>query len=316
MNTACNRPYNQLSDWLKERFGQKVFKITVNAGLTCPNRDGTKGTGGCVYCAEGALLPKDSPASSSVIEQITAGRERIRKRHKAENFIAYFQLGSSTHAPVKRLKNILSGALCFADVLCVAVSTRPDCLDEAVLDLLCEIRKKKPLWIELGLQSSSDATLTKVNRCHTAADFDDALMRAHKRGIDVCAHVILGLPGESKDDMLGTARFISSRPVWGIKFHQLQVLKGTPLEQMYNTGGVRALPLEEYADIVVECLELLPPDMVIHRLCGDSPERYLIAPKWGANKFMVMEKVLRLLSERKTFQGAKFTPASAGKKGD
>lgn len=314
MTQSCNQPYNQLSGWLKARFGQKVFKITVNAGMTCPNRDGTKGTDGCVYCAEEALVPKNSQSPSSVIEQITVGRERIRMRHNDDNFIAYFQLGSNTHAPARRLKNIFSGALCFADVVCIAVSTRPDCLGEDVLDLLCEIRKTKPLWIELGLQSSNDATLERINRCHASADFEDAVTRAHRRGIDVCAHVILGLPGETKDDMLETMRLVASMPVWGVKFHQLQVLRGTLLERMLQTGDVRTLSLEEYVGLVVECLELLPPDTVIHRLCGDSPERYLIAPKWGANKFIVKEKTLKLLSERKTFQGAKFAPLQTEKK--
>ena len=310
MHKPSNQPYNQLSGWLKKRFGQKVFKITVNAGLTCPNRDGTKGTGGCAYCAEDALLPKNGAGPSSVIEQITIGRERIRKRHKADKFIVYFQIATNTHAQVLQLEEIYSSAPCFGDIAGIAISTRPDCLGEEVIDLLCELKEKKPLWIELGLQSSNDETLKRINRCHTAADFEDAALRAHKRGIDVCAHLILGLPGESRGDMLDTARFVSRLPVWGIKFHQLQVLKGTPLERAYNAGGVKCLSLEEYAGLVVECLELLPPETVIHRLCGDAPQRCLIAPRWGANKFMVMEKITRLLIEKNTFQGARAAKAN------
>lgn len=294
--------YNALSDHLKSRFGQKVFKVTINAGFTCPNRDGTKGYGGCVYCESSTLVPKDFNGDIDVKGQLLAGIERVRKRHKADKFIAYFQINTNTHAPIEYLEKIYAEAM-HPDVVGIAVSTRPDCVDERVLDIFDEIRKEKHLWLELGLQSSNDMTLERINRGHTSAEFEDAVRRAKTRGIDVCAHVILGLPGESMADMLETIRFISSLKVWGVKFHQLQVLKGTALEDMYQKGEVKVLGLEEYSDLVIKCLELLPPEVVIHRLSGDVPKRYLIAPEWGSNKFIIAERIVRLMEERNAWQG-------------
>lgn len=299
--------YRALSDYLKDRFNGKVFKVTLDAGFTCPNRDGAKGVGGCVYCLEAALKPALG-LSASIEAQLETGIELVRKRHRAEKFIAYYQLNTNTYASPDKLKKIYAPALDRPEVVSIAVSTRPDCLGEEVLDVLDGIREKKPLWIELGLQSSNDDTLRRVNRGHGRAEFSDAVKRARKRGIDVCAHVILGLPGEAKEDMLATARFLSGLPVWGVKFHQLQVLRGTPLEEMYYSGAVKCLELEDYAALVVECLELLPPEMVIHRLSGDVPLRYVVAPKWGANKFMINSAIEKLMAGKKTFQGAKLLP--------
>lgn len=299
------RPYYSLSDYLKDRFKQKVYKITINAGLTCPNRDGTKGTGGCVYCEPSTLVPMDSVAGESVTGQIKRGVERVRARHGADKFIAYFQINTNTYAPVEYLRKIYEEAAGHPDVVCLAVSTRPDCLGEDVLDLLEELKLKKPLWLELGLQSASDSTLKLINRGHTAGEFTDAVLRAGGRGIDVCAHIIIGLPGEGRSEVLSTARFVAGLPVRGVKFHQLQVVKGTPLEQMYRKGELTPLGLEEYAGLVVECLEILPRGTVIHRLCGDTPGGLLIAPRWGANKFMVIGRIEKLLKAMRTYQGAR-----------
>jgi radical SAM protein (TIGR01212 family) len=300
------KPYKTLSDYLKDFFGEKVFKVTVDAGFTCPNRDGVKGFGGCVYCLEAALQPA-MIAGRLIAGQLDEGINWVRKRHNANKFIAYYQLNTNTYAPITELEKIYKPALDNGDIAGIAVSTRPDCLDEGVLELLRRISLKKPLWIELGLQSSNDATLERVNRGHTAAEFADAVNRARKTGINVCAHVIIGLPGETANDMLGTIGFLNGLAIWGVKFHQLQVLKGTRLEEMYNNGEVSCLPLEEYVAIVVECLELLSPNIVVHRLSGDAPLKYIVAPKWGANKFIINSAIEKLMAIKKTFQGAKFS---------
>jgi len=236
------------------------------------------------------------------------GIERVRKRYRAEKFIAYFQINTNTHAPLDYLKGMYEEVLGHESVAALAVSTRPDCLDDRVLDLFSEIKEQKPLWVELGLQSANKLTLEAINRKHTAADFEDAVLRAHKRGIDICAHVILGLPGEERAEVLKTIDLVSGLKVWGIKFHQLQVLRGAPLEEVYRHGHVKTLGLEEYIRLVIECLENLPPAVVVHRLFGDAPGDYLLAPKWGLNKFVVLERILERMAQMGTRQGARSRP--------
>ncbi len=301
--------YNTLSDYLKKRFGCRVYKVTLNAGFGCPNRDGTKGTGGCIYCEPATLLPKGYSPGMSVTEQLETGIERVRSRHKAEKFIAYFQINTNTYSDIDRLKKLYNEALGHPGVIALAVSTRPDCVDDKVLELLREFKQLKHLWLELGLQSANDATLGLINRGHTAEDFKGAVLRAAERGIDVCAHLIIGLPGEGRADVINTIKFIAGLPVWGVKFHQLQVVKGTPLERMHNDGQIKSHSLEDYASLVVDCLELLPEDVIVHRLSGDAPRGFLAAPPWGVNKFEVSDRIERLLAERDTRQGGKFTKA-------
>lgn len=291
-----NKPYITLSEFLKGRFGEKVFKVSLDAGFTCPNRDGSKGTGGCIYCNSETLVPL-SYTGEDIKGQILSGMEKVRRRHNANKFIAYFQINSNTYAPIDYLKKVYREAL-LPDIVGLAVSTRPDCVDYEVLDLLKELKKERFLWLELGLQTANDSTLLTINRGHNASEFKDAVERARLSGIDVCAHVIIGLPDETRDDMLATARFLRDSRVWGVKFHQLQVLKDTPLLKLYEEGKVKTLSLDEYASIVAESLTILPPSTVIHRLSGDAPLKYLVAPRWGANKFIVAEHIERLLKLR------------------
>lgn len=288
--------YLTLSDFLKSKFGEKVFKVSLDAGFTCPNRDGSKGTGGCIYCNSETLVPL-SYTGENIKGQLLSGMEKVRKRHNANKFIAYFQINSNTYAPIDYLKKIYREAL-LPDIVGLAVSTRPDCVDDEVLDLLQELKKEHFLWLELGLQTANDSTLASVNRGHTAAEFRGAVERARLRDIDVCAHIIIGLPGETRDDMLATARFLAESRVWGVKFHQLQVLKDTPLLKLYEEGKIKTLSLDEYAAIVAESLTILPPSTIVHRLSGDAPLKYLVAPRWGANKFIVAEHIERLLKLR------------------
>ncbi|MFQ5466316.1 MAG: TIGR01212 family radical SAM protein, partial [Thermodesulfobacteriota bacterium] len=300
-------PFNTLSDWLKKRFGCRVFKVTLDGGFTCPNRDGSVGTGGCVYCEPSALAPAARPGpGASIADQLTVGMEKVGSRYKAKKFIAYFQMNTNTYAPAEVLRETYGPALSHPDVVGLAVSTRPDCLGPDVLDLLSEIRTKKHLWVELGLQTADDAVLEKINRGHTARDFADAVGSLGDRGIDVCAHVIAGLPGEAAAGLLNTVGLISTLGVWGVKFHQLQVLRGAPLETLYNRDKVPVLGLEEYCSAVVECIETLRPDAVVHRLSGDAPGGLLLAPRWGANKFIITERVVEMMARRGTRQGSAY----------
>jgi len=302
---TSHKLYNPLSAHLKDRFGCRVYKVTIDAGLTCPNRDGSRGTGGCSYCVSSALLPKAYASGADVRGQLLEGIEYVRKRHRAEKFIAYFQLNTNTHGPLRELERLFREAL-IPEVACLAISTRPDCLGDGVVGLLARMKKERPLWVELGLQSANDATLQRVNRGHTAGEFKEAATRAAEAGIDVCAHAIIGLPGEAREDIINTMRFIASLPVWGVKFHQLQVLRGTRLEEAWRRGEVETLSLDEYASLAAECLEELPSRIVVHRLCGDAPLRYIVAPKWGGGKFRIIEKITAALAERNSFQGARY----------
>ncbi|MBI3755274.1 MAG: TIGR01212 family radical SAM protein [Deltaproteobacteria bacterium] len=285
---SMTKRYSPISDFLKNKFGCKVFKVSLNAGLTCPNRDGTKGIGGCIYCKPETLMPlnyhyENNPPLSpfnkggmmggflddmKIREQLYDGIAYIRKRHKAEKFISYFQINTNTYAPVSALEKIYQEGIDHPDVVGIAVSTRPDCVDDNILDLLQNLSKEKFLWLELGLQSSHNKMLKLINRCHTVENFTDAVKRATERKIPVCSHVILGLPGETREDMLATARFLSNLGIWGIKLHHIHIHKGTKLEEMYKKGKFRPLGLDEYADLVVKFLQEIPEDIIIHRLCG------------------------------------------------
>lgn len=298
-----NGRYNSLSDFLKNKFGCKVFKVSLNAGLTCPNRDGTKGKGGCIYCNSLPMMPLNYSDSMGIREQLYQGIEYIKNRHNAKKFIAYFQANTNTYAPVQTLERLYKEGFDHPDVLGLAVSTRPDCVDNEILDLLAKLAKEKFLWLELGLQSAHDKTLELINRCHTVKDFTDAVKRAKERKIPVCAHVILGLPGENREDMLSTARFLADIGIWGVKLHHLHIHKDTRLEEMYNKGGFMPLEFDDYANLATDFLQEIPEDVIMHRLCGDTAKRFLIAPDWSVNKFLILDRINRVLEERDTWQG-------------
>jgi len=291
-------PFLTLSSYLKGRYGEKVYKVALDGGFTCPNRDGARGRGGCLYCNPHSLKPKDPVGTTDIRGQLEVGMARMRERHGARKFIAYFQSNTSTYASVDFLEKIYTAAIAHEDVVGLAVSTRPDCLGGPVMDLLERLGRYKDLWIELGLQSAKDATLRRMNRGHSVADFEAAMRACRARGIDVCAHVILGLPGETEADMLRTMEFLRAQGIWGIKFHQLQVMRGTLLHDLYKMGGVQTLGLEEYTWLVIRCLGALPRDVVVHRLLADTPEAFLVAPQWGVDKFMILERIRRGMAEK------------------
>ncbi len=304
--------YNSLSTFLKERFGEKVFKVSLWGGMTCPNRDGSKGSGGCIYCNPLSNRPFVS-AGRTVKEQLVEGIEYARKRHRANKLIAYFQHYSNTYGNIEELRRLYNDAICHPDIVGLAVSTRPDCLEPETWNLLEHLNARTFLWLELGLQSAKEETLKFLNRGHTVKDFTDAVDAAHRHGIKVCAHIILGLPGETRQDMLDTIKFLAEHKVWGVKIHNLHVLKDTPLEKMYNVAQdfspannkekIKCLTLEEYASLVVDCLEHLPKDVVIHRFNSHSPRELTVAPLWSINKLATLNAVHNEISRRDTYQG-------------
>lgn len=299
--------YNSINDYLKGRFGERVYKVTLESGCGCPNRDGTLGTDGCIYCNEGAYNPATHAngmlSSMSIREQLIGGIEYVNKRHQAAKFVAYFQRGSNTYGPLQKLVSIYNDAIDHPDVVGLAISTRPDCFSPAMMDALEELSSKTMLWIELGLQSARTETLNLIRRGHTVDQFISTHRALKERGIPVCAHVILGLPGETGDDMLSTARLLNEEKVWGVKIHNLHVLKDTELERLYNEGNITLPSLEEYAHTVVDFLEHLSPEILIHRVNSHSPRSITVAPEWSINKLAIFNAVEAQLEKLNSYQG-------------
>lgn len=304
MNT--DKKYNQFSAYLKNKYGKKVYKITLDAGFNCPNRDGAISDGGCIFCDSGGSFSQAHSKLLSVEEQINAGVESLSQKFKAQKFMSYFQAYSNTYKPVEELKSIYDSSLTHPDVIGISIGTRPDCVDEAKLNLIGSYCEKYETWLEYGLQSIHDKTLQLINRGHDYECFLNAYKKTKERNIKVCAHVILGLPGESREDMLSTAKALADLDVDGVKIHDLCVMKNTKLAQMYEDGAVEMLEEEEYVGLVCDFLELLPPQTTIHRLAGNGLQKLKIAPQWLNKKFDVLNKIDNELSSRNTFQGSAF----------
>lgn len=297
--------YHTLNMFYRQRFGCRVHKITVDAGFTCPNRDGSAGIGGCIYCnTKGSGTGASSKAT--ITEQLKSVQAFLRKRYQANKFIAYFQAFSNTYAPVETLERLYNEALDVKDIVGLSIGTRPDCAGEVVLDLLEDLNGRAYINVEYGLQSSHDRTLSIINRGHDFRTFADAVGRTRKRGIDITTHVILGLPGETKDDMLATARTIADMDIQGLKLHLLYVVRGTKLHEMYERGEYHCLTREDYIDIVCDFLALLPPSMIIHRLTGDPHPDELVAPEWSLDKFGTRDLIHDELRMRSLTQGCRY----------
>jgi radical SAM protein (TIGR01212 family) len=306
MEDFKEKRYNQFSRHLEDIFRQKVYKITLSAGFNCPNRDGTISTGGCIFCDEGGSFSRAYSDQLSIENQIDNGISFLKKRFKAEKFISYFQAFTNTYAPVEVLKDIYSRAVEHEDVIGLSIGTRPDCVDAEKIDLISSIAENKYVWVEYGLQSIHNRTLNLINRGHTAEDFINAVNLTKNKGINICAHVIIGLPGENKQDILETAKLLADLGINGVKFHLLCALKGTTIEQMYYRGEFNPISIEEYVDIVCDFLEILPPEVSIHRLAGNGLNEILIAPNWLPQKFKVLNRIDRELLRRDSFQGKFF----------
>ena len=306
-----SKRYYDLKSFWQNRFGGKVYKLPVDAGFTCPNRDGSIATGGCIYCdGRGSRLRQEGPLPS-VSEQIRQGQAFYRKHRQAMKFIAYFQTFTNTYGPCDQLQALYEEALAQDDVIGLSIGTRPDCVGNEVLDLLEGYARDRQVWVEFGLQSVHDRTLALINRGHTFAQFLDALNRANGRGLQICAHIIVGLPGESRAEVLTTAKTLANLPINGIKIHLLLALQGTALGAMYGRGQVSMLTKEEYVETVCDILEILPPEMVIQRLTADGYRDIFLAPAWAVNKMAVLNAIDRELEIRDTFQSSKFRAPSA-----
>lgn len=294
--------YRDLNTALRERFGCRVQKISLDAGLTCPNRDGRVGFGGCIYC-NSLGSGTGASRSQSITSQLESGKNFLRQRYKAQKFIAYFQSFSNTYAPLEQLRNLYEEALAVSDIVGLTMGTRPDCVDEPVLDLLTELSERTYVLMEYGLQSIHNRTLNLINRGHTSETFIDAVTRTRARGLEICVHVILGLPGEDKADMLDTARALGQMDIQAIKIHLLYVIQNTPLHRLYEEGAYRCLNREAYVDIVCDFLSLLPPHVIIHRLTGDPHYGELVAPLWTLEKQSNLQAIRETLRKRHIWQG-------------
>ncbi|OGW07624.1 MAG: TIGR01212 family radical SAM protein [Nitrospinae bacterium RIFCSPLOWO2_12_39_15] len=300
-----SKRYYPFGQHLKEVFGEKVCKITVDAGFTCPNRDGKAGKGGCIYCSEGSHYLPSQYRNLPVSEQLTSSIVRIRNKFNINKFIAYFQAYSNTYAPADKLKKLYNEALSVNEIVGLSIGTRSDCLSNKTLDLLQEYAEKTYLWLEIGLQSIHDRTLKLINRGHTFEQFMNTVRRAKGRGFKICTHVILGLPGESSNDMMKTAKAVGESGIDGIKLHHLHILKGTPLEKIYLNKEFNLLDENTYVNLVCDFLECLPHDIIIQRLVGDAPKDRLIAPFWTSNKLDVINAIDKEMERRESYQGAR-----------
>jgi len=298
------RPYNLFSDHLKELFGRRIHKISIDAGFSCPNRGGTRHLPGCIFC-----IPEGSGATgikrgASIRDQVEDGKEVMVRKYKAGAFLAYFQSYTNTWAEPAELRGCFDEALAVADVVGLAVGTRPDCLAPEVLDLLADYHRSTYFWLELGLQSIHDRTLEFIRRGHDYRTFLTAFSAAKECGLRVCVHVILGLPGEDRAMMLATAAAMARLRVDGIKVHLLHVIEGTPLARLFREGGVKILDQEEYVALAVDFLERLHPATLIHRLTGDGPREQLLAPLWSLRKWEVINAIHDEFKRRDSRQGA------------
>ncbi len=297
------KPYHSLDYMLKERFGEKVYKLTLNGGMSCPNRDGKLGTGGCIFCSAGGSGDFAGDPAQSIDQQIAQQKELICKKRPVNTFIAYFQAYTNTYAPVEYLRALFTQALSHPEVAALSIGTRPDCLGEDVLDLLSQLNRIKPVWVELGLQTIHPTTARYIRRGYPLSCFEEAVKNLHARDLDIIVHTILGLPGETTEQMLQTISFLNHQPIQGIKMQLLHVLKGTDLADDYLAGKFSVLSQEAYVDLVISCLEHLSPDIVVHRITGDGPRDLLIAPLWSSAKRTVLNEIHHQMKERNTWQG-------------
>lgn len=294
--------YTALSPYLKRRFGCKVYKLSLSAGCTCPNRDGTLGARGCIFCSGSGEFA--ASGSASIPEQLEQAKYILGKKAQGAKFIAYFQDFTNTYGAVSRLEPLFLAAMEPDDVVALSIATRPDCLPEGILRMLARLRAKKPVFVELGLQTIHEATAHYIRRGYPLSVFDDAVQKLHALDIEVIAHQILGLPGETAVMMSETARHLGRVHVDGVKLHLLHVLRGTDLAREYADGRIQMLELDAYIDILEQCLAVLPPDVVIHRLTGDGAKRDLIAPLWSADKKRVLSAIQKRFEQDGVMQGS------------
>ena len=297
------KPYHSLDYMLRERFGEKVYKVTLNGGMSCPNRDGKLGTRGCIFCSAGGSGDFAADSSLSITEQIDRQISILSAKRPIHKYIAYFQAFTNTYAPVEYLEKIFTEALAHPGIAALSIGTRPDCLGKDVIALLSRLNRQKPVWVELGLQTIHEKTAAYIRRGYPLSCFEDAVRRLRSEDIEVIVHTILGLPGESTQDILNTMEYLNHQDIQGIKLQLLHVLRGTDLASDYEKGLFRTYERDEYISLVISCLEHLRPDMVIHRITGDGPKDLLIAPLWASRKREVLNLLHHQMKENHNYQG-------------
>ena len=297
------KPYQSLDYMLRERFGEKVYKVTLNGGMSCPNRDGKLGTRGCIFCSAGGSGDFAADSSLSITEQIDRQISILSAKRPIRKYIAYFQAFTNTYAPVEYLEKIFTEALSHPGIVALSIGTRPDCLGKDVVTLLSRLNRQKPVWVELGLQTIHEKTAAYIRRGYPLSCFEDAVKRLRSEDIEVIVHTILGLPGESTQDILNTMEYLNHQDIQGIKLQLLHVLRGTDLASDYEKGLFCTYERDEYISLVISCLEHLRPDMVIHRITGDGPKDLLISPLWASRKREVLNLLHHQMKENHNYQG-------------
>lgn len=307
MQSWGEKPYHSLDYELKQRFGEKVYKLTLNGGMSCPNRDGKISFGGCIFCSAGGSGDFASDACLSIPAQIQDAKKRLSGKRPVNQYIAYFQAYTNTYGPIEHLRKIFTEAIEDPEIILLSVATRPDCLPDDVIELLGELNQKKPVWVELGLQTIHEKSARLIRRGYPLKVFTDAVERLNNHGIEVVTHVILGLPEETREMMLETVDFLNNLPIQGIKLQLLHVLEGTDLAAYYQTTGFHVLDEEEYVDLILDCIEHLRPDITIHRITGDGPKDLLIAPLWSSAKRSVLNHIHHEMKLKNSWQGKALT---------
>lgn len=303
MQSWGEKPYHSLDYELKQRFGEKVYKLTLNGGMSCPNRDGKISFGGCIFCSEGGSGEFASAACLSIPEQIQDAKKRLAGKRPVNHYIAYFQAYTNTYGPIEHLRKIFTEAIDDPEILLLSIATRPDCLPDEVVELLAELNKKKPVWVELGLQTIHESSARFIRRGYPLETYSDAVERLNAHGIEIVTHVILGLPGETREMMLDTVKYLNTLPIQGIKLQLLHVLEGTDLGTYYKNTGFHVLEEKEYIDLILECIEHLRPEITIHRITGDGPKDLLIAPLWSSAKRSVLNHIHHEMKLQNSWQG-------------
>ncbi|MCD3216594.1 TIGR01212 family radical SAM protein [Clostridium botulinum C] len=301
-----DKRYHTLNYFLREKFGEKVFKISLDAGFSCPNRDGTISKGGCIYCSERGSGDFAGDRNFSISYQFNNIKEMMKNKWKQGKYIAYFQAYTNTYASVSELRKKYEEAINQDGVVALAIATRPDCLSDEIINLISECNKKIYTWVELGLQTSNENTAKIINRGYELPIFEDSLNRLRNKNIDVVVHTIFGLPGEEKEDMLNTIKYLREKDIQGIKIHLLHLLKRTPMVKLYNQGKLKFLEQDEYIDIIIEAVSMLPQNIVIHRLTGDAPRSLIIGPMWSLKKWEVLNAIDRKFEQENIYQGKKY----------
>ena len=298
--------YHSLNYFLRNKFNQKVFKISLDGGFSCPNRDGTISSGGCLFCSESGSGDYAGSRTLSIGKQFCDVKEMMNKKWKEGKYIAYFQAFTNTYAPVEELREKYNEAIKQEGVVALAIATRPDCLGDDVLDLLEEINKDVYVWVELGLQTVSDETARKINRGYKLEVYEEAIRKLKERNIDFVTHCIFGLPGETKEDMLKTVDYVAHTGAKGIKFHLLHLMKNTPMVKLYERGELEFMSQDDYIDLICKAVSIIPEDMIVHRLTGDSPRDLLIGPMWSLKKWEILNAIDKALVDNGIYQGKEF----------